>query len=536
MRSLKRRLFVGTLFLFWLTPPTWIARSQQPAGKSQPAATPAFRATPPGLNDVLSAAPVRTLQIAAVSQPMADPKEGGAWTLEAAFAQALNNNPDLRLALEAVRRETGVFLQLRAGLLPRLDVTGNYERRADSLTDRPASERALPVEQQTDVATSSFAGRIEIRQTLFDGLSSWNDASRGRYGRDRRIWLARDMALRTVTKVEQAYDALLFAQAAGQLYDRTAAARSRLLEITRTRSTAGDVPAYQVLRAQTELQSAQTDVTESSSQQTSAQETFRQTLFIPQSDKNNDTIRLTETLTPRKFDVPFDEAIRLARAKRYDIEAARSALAGAKAAVRSAYGDFFPKIEAYANYQERSSYFTADFDQRLKGWAVGVEGSWNLFDGFSTTGKVQTAKSDARSAQLQAEQLDYLLVSEMKSLYGTLERSRSAIASQKSAVDFGEQGYHQAERSYELGQASFEDLLGAEVAWRRAGLGYLQAIFQNNSTVAQLEYSVSEHDELVKEQVQLPKARVAPTPRAQPASSPRNAADGAAVPEPGSPK
>ena len=411
----------------------------------------------------------------------------------------------------------------------------DYEKRANGLTDRPTSEQDLPANQQTQVATASYYGRVEIRQTIFDGGSAWNDAGRGKFSRDRRVWLARDMALRTVTKVEQAYDALLYYQAAGKLYERTTAARNRLLEITRQRNVAGDVPPFQVLRAQTELQSAQTDEVESVSQQTSATESFRQTLFIPQSDKTkNDPIRLTEeTLEPRKFDVPFEEAIRLARAKRYDIEAARSALAGAKAAVRSAYGDFFPKIDAYANYQIRSSYFTADIDQKLEGWTVGVQGSWNIFDSFGTVGKIQTARSDERTALIQANQLDYNLVSEMKSLYGTLDHAHAAIASQKAAVEFGEKGYNQAERSYELGQASFEDLLGAEVAWRRASLGYLQAVYQNNTTVAQLEYAVSEYDELVKAQVPFPKARVAPTPRAKP--SPGSRANAAGTPGPEAP-
>ncbi len=540
MRSLRRRLFLKTLLLFWLTPLIWTARGQVAAGKPRPASAVLFRAAPPGLSDpgpTPTATPEQTSkQIAAISQPVADPKEGTAWTLEGAFEQALSGNPDLRLALEAVRRETGVYLQLRAGLLPRLDVSGNYERRADSLTDRPDSERLLPADRQTPVATASFLGRIEIRQTFFDGLTAWNDAGRGRYSRDRRIWLARDMALRTVTKVEQAYDALLFYQAAGRLYDRTAAARARLLEITRQRNKAGDVPEYQVLRVQTELQSSQTDVAEASSQQTTAEETFRQTLFIPQSEKNNDRIRLTETLGPRKFDLPFEEAVRLARAKRSDIEAARSALAGARAAVRAAYGDFFPKIEGYANLQARSSYFTSDFNQRLQGWAVGVQGSWSLFDGFGATGRLQVAKSDQRTALVQANQLDYLLLSEMKSLYGTLERSRAAIASQKSAVDYGEKGYSQAERSYELGQASFEDVLGAEVAWRRANLGYLQAVYQNNTAIAQLEYSISNYDELVKQQVSLPKARFAPVLRAQPVSGGSGAATGAPGPETSGPK
>ena len=103
-------------------------------------------------------------------------------------------------------------------------------------------------------------------------------------------------------------------------------------------------------------------------------------------------------------------------------------------------------------------------------------------------------------------------------------------------MDYGEKGYSQAERSYELGQASFEDVLGAEVAWRRANLGYLQAVYQNNTAIAQLEYSISNYDELVKQQVSLPKARFAPVLRAQPVSGGSGAATGAPGPETSGPK
>ncbi|MBA2744234.1 MAG: TolC family protein, partial [Chthoniobacterales bacterium] len=48
------------------------------------------------------------------------------FTLEQAILAALQRNPDIQRARQEIERTKGVYLELRADALPRVDATGNF--------------------------------------------------------------------------------------------------------------------------------------------------------------------------------------------------------------------------------------------------------------------------------------------------------------------------------------------------------------------------------------------------------------------------
>ena len=59
---------------------------------------------------------------------------------------------------------------------------------------------------------------------------------------------------------------------------------------------------------------------------------------------------------------------------------------------------FLPRLNAFGNYELYDSKFLST---NAKGYLVGAQLSWNVFDGFKTIGKTQKAKADFQKAELK---------------------------------------------------------------------------------------------------------------------------------------
>jgi outer membrane protein len=193
-------------------------------------------------------------------------------------------------------------------------------------------------------------------------------------------------------------------------------------------------------------------------------------------------------LKPRSIAWTLEAAIKVARAHRPDLAAAAATLKAAQYGVRAANSGYLPKIDAYIAYGARSSYF--DESQRLEGWSGGAVARWSIFDGLETRGRVRSQLAERRAAEVRLGDVNYQIDSQLKELFAGLELSQSAVDSQRTATDLAKRSVAQARRLHQLGQASFEQVLQAEVSSRRAELGFLEAIFNHNSTISQIEYSV----------------------------------------------
>lgn len=407
------------------------------------------------------------------------------WTIENAVQRALDVNPDFVASKLEYERQRGIRVQVRARMLPQVVMSASAEDRDDRLIDRTPQDFQQAPNARSVVAPYSYEGRLEIRQILFDGLESWNQAKRYKALEEQSRLTMEATALRTVALVRQAYDAVLWRRAALQREADRVAALRQLAATTARRQAAGEIAEYEKLRAEAEFRLAESDYVQAKSNVARAEQTFRRQLLLPAA---GDSLVLDGALQPRTLPWTVDEAVVLARKRRPDLAAASAALTAAEAGVRSTRGGYLPKIEVYAAYNARTSYF--DETRRLEGWSAGAALRWPLFDGLETRGRMRVSLAERKAAAVHLDDVNFQIDSQLKEFFAGLELSRSAVEAQRLAVDLARRSVTQARRLHEIGQTSLEQVLEAEVSSRRAELGFLEAIFNHNSTVAQIEFAV----------------------------------------------
>jgi len=423
-------------------------------------------------------------------------EEPTSMTLADALERARRYNIDVRLANEALTRQKAVQAQYFAQLLPRVNALASYDTREDGLKDVSSSTSTTAITtQRQSQANESKDAKIEARQTLFSGFTLIN-----RYRQ--QVLLSRgvrnsklDAIQRVESLVKQTFASVLFRQQLLQTRSTSVQSLSRILEIVKARHQVGETTELELLRAETELRSAEALQFEARADLIQSEQNFRRLLRLPlPADPEGTRLQLLGNLEEREYLLSLDDACQRALGARADYKAAVLQRDAAKIGVSATRGSFAPTIEFFANYGWRSSYYSTNHDM-LKGWTVGATATMNIFDGFGRANAIRASKSDVRSADLKLQSLKQQIVSQLGELYASLQQSRAALALHRSAVELGQRSLDQANRMYEIGQVELEDLINAQLSLQRAQLNYARALLENNLTVAQLEYASGEWTE-----------------------------------------
>ena len=419
-----------------------------------------------------------------VPSPLRDP--GQIWTMEKALARALQANADVQVALAGVQRQDGLRLQTVSQLLPRIGVTATMDKRDPSLIDRTAFELSSPPTLRTAVAERSFDVRIDARQTLFDGLSGWNQVKRMALLKRKASVDARDLYLRTASQVRQDYDAVIFREMVVGTRREAVRDLGHLADVAQKRLAVGDISEYESLRAASALRSAEADLAQADSDLARAQEALCRMLNI---DKPAEGLRLTGAMTALSYADTFERALVRAQTGRPDLRSAELQLDAARLAQRAVTGGYLPRVEAYVDYVYRSSYY--DYQRQLQGWTAGLVGRWDVFDSGQTLGSSRTQRAERRMAEIRVAEAKRLIGSQIRELFAGLDQAKTLMAAHQSARDLGERSVREARRLYEVGRISLEQVLNAELGYRQSYVGWLGAVFTFNATVYQLDYATA---------------------------------------------
>ena len=409
------------------------------------------------------------------------------WTLERALSRAMEANSDLLAAKYDVERQEGARLQVTARMLPSVSVTGSLNQREDGLVDVSPSQRANPSPPSPDTAVALFSydTRIEVRQLVFDGLSAWNAASRQRLLGQQSYLALRNTVARTVALVRQGFDQILLKTAAVSAEQRRVEEYVQLVEGTDLKNKAGEIPEFELLRAEAEMEGARADLAEAARALGQAEQNFRRLLQISNA---SGPLKLAGKFEPRQFNLPLDQAISMAKVNRPDLQSAVLGVEIARKNRQADAGGNWPRFEAFASYGARSSYYNSAI--QLRGFTYGVIGQVNLFEGGAARGRQKSLRADQRSAETKLADTEQGVVSHLHELYQGLQQARVGMEAQEKSMNLSAKASHDARRQFDVGLANLEQVLQAGLTYRRAESRMNDMIYNLNAIVAEIEYSV----------------------------------------------
>lgn len=170
---------------------------------------------------------------------------------------------------------------------------------------------------------------------------------------------------------------------------------------------------------------------------------------------------------------------------RKDIESMKMVSEAYSKMYRSSKMSFLPRLNAFGSYE---MYDRNVFGTSAKGYLVGAQLSWNVFDGYKSIGKYEKAKTEYEKSLSENEQ--YKAQSHME-----FNRASRQLNDAKNKVNLMNLAYQQSQESYRIRQNRFSqglekttDLLQSETQMYQKELEYIQSVFEYNLANQYLQF------------------------------------------------
>jgi outer membrane protein TolC len=466
-------------------------------------------------------------------------------SLDEAVQMALGRNPDILRALQEIERTSGQVIEVRAQALPQVAAVSSYSQQDRNLIESPPSGKvgqpeippinvsgtSAPIIVVVPVASSSgyeqpdkrWRVAFEGRQLLYSGGQVRAALKVAHYTKQNSLYQLRNTVDQVISDTRRNFYEVLLTRALIRVQEESLRLLEEQFTDQKNRFEAGTVPRFNVLRAEVEMANVRPEVIKAKNNYVIAQLRLAKTLGVDSTPGQADPLPFAVT---GEFSIPrqtlsLDEALATARERRAFLKIQREAILIQKETVKVAMAGYKPRIELSGGYEWHSQSYTDDLDESVDGWFFGVQGTWNIFDGLETYGRVKQAKAQLQQALISYADAERQVELEVRAAFSKVQEARELIQSQEKNVEQADEALRLSVERLDAGAGTQLDVLDARTARTQAQTTELEARYQYNVAVAELEritgvetqYDDTFDDPLTRKS----RAKKAPTPAPTPA-------------------
>jgi outer membrane protein TolC len=204
--------------------------------------------------------------------------------------------------------------------------------------------------------------------------------------------------------------------------------------------------------------------------------------FLLNEDSKDKILKPTEPLQYNGNLVENDFSLNTSRK---DLEAYNKSLEAYNLMIKSSKAKFFPKLNAFGNWEMYDNKI-AQFD--ANGYLVGLQLSWNVFDGLKSKSEQEKYKSERSKTETEIEQYTKQSQLELNKAVRSVQDADSKVTFTKQAWEQSREAYRIRKNRYDQGLEKSADLLSAETLMSQKELEYQQAIFEHNTAIDYLDF------------------------------------------------
>jgi outer membrane protein TolC len=378
---------------------------------------------------------------------------------------ALENNPDMGMARQSLRKSESNVLASYGNLLPNLQVDFTAGHRYYGPSSVLIDDSGRPVQQQ-GFDFEDYAFRIGSDIVFWDGGANYarlRQSRNNREGAKEELQYNYDMI--TATVIRAYYNLVRFRRLTVVAEESVEQARQSL-ERTEALLEVGSGTRADVLKAKVRLSNTKLDLIRATNQVEIAREDLIAVLNLD--DYSGLEVDTTLTMDMTSPD-PVSE-IAFAMENRSDLKGLEAYLEGADAGVRVAKSGWLPIFGVNFGYywSDREMAENLNFFREEYSWNVTAYMRLNVFDRFWTSANVKTAKADYRISEYQLEKSKVNAVKEIKSLIIVINEAIERVTVATETVEQAREDVRLAEERYRVGAGTMLDTISAEVALTQA--------------------------------------------------------------------
>jgi len=399
-----------------------------------------------------------------------------AYTIEQAVAVAQERNPEILIARKKVLAARGSFIEARSGFLPALTSSGLYDKRQ--------------TQSETNLRQEDYNAILKLEQNLYTGGAVTSQVAIAQLNIAKANYELQEIVSRVTMDVRIAFNELLLNRAKVRVREDSVTVLDEELKNQQEQLSAGIVSKLNVERAEVALANE------------------RPELFNTQTDLKNSYLRLAELfgtdLRPGAQAPPFEiygelqyrpnhadlngclaradvnRPVIKARQKDIEIEDRQYVLD------RSATRPHVRAFSGYEVYSERDPEVGQEFNY---GGIVGINATWNIFDGFATKGRMQATRARREAAVQALAAARRSVASEVRSAFFDLQQAERVLETETKNVQTADEALEMAKGNFAAGLGTQLDILQAASDVTRTRTTRLSAIYLHNVALARLAHA-----------------------------------------------
>jgi len=399
-----------------------------------------------------------------------------AYTIEQAVAVAQEHNPEILIARKKVLAARGGFIEARSGFLPSLTSNGLYDKRQ--------------TQSETSLRQEDYNATVRLEQNLYTGGAVTSQVAIAQLNIHKANYELQEIVSRVTMDVRIAFNELLLNRAKVRVREDSVKVLDEELKNQHEQLSAGIVSRLNVERAEValanerpELFNAQTELKNSylrlaelfgtdlpSGAQGPPFEIFGELQYRPNHADPNDCLARADVNRP----------VIKARQKDVEIEDRQYVLD------RSAMRPHIRAFSGYEVYSERDPDVGPEFNY---GGVVGINATWNIFDGFATKGRMQATRARREAAVEALAATRRSVSSEVRSAFFDLQQAERVLETETKNVQTADEALEVAKSNFGAGLGTQLDVLQAASDVTRTRTTRLSAIYLHNVALARLAHA-----------------------------------------------
>jgi outer membrane protein TolC len=411
-------------------------------------------------------------------------------TLAQAIEQAVTGNRDLANSRLSIETSDAQVDEAYSAALPSVGLNARYTQNikkqvfyfpgADGVT------RPIEIGQNMDIAAD-----LTINQVLYSSaLGTAVEAAKTYQGISRQQLRARTSDI--VLSVRRAYYAAQLAREVLHVNETVLSNSEENFRTTTALYKAGLRPEFDAIRSEVQVANQQPAVVQARDNYQLALDNMRVLLGLSEGQQIEIVDPLVRPASLEVVEPTVAEAQKILEENNPTLQALSLSREVNKEMIDIRRADYLPTVSAFGTLRLASAADKpADLDLHTIAFA-GINVSLSLFNGFRTDAQIKQAEIELAQSDQTYAQVSAALKTQLESTIRRISSARQRIGVSDKTIQQAEKGYRIATTSYKAGTSTQLQINDADLALAQAKLNQLNAVFDYNVALAELEQLLGE--------------------------------------------
>jgi len=398
-------------------------------------------------------------------------KAGPAFTVDEAVATARRQNPEILMAAKQLEAAKGGVTEARSGFLPGVVSTGLLRKRETLESSR--------------LRSNDYEASLRVIQNVYTGGAISSQLTIARLNEEKRALEYQALVNRVSMDVRMAYYDVLLDRAKIRVREQSVQVYEEELKTQKERLEAGLVGSLNVSRAEVALANEQPELIDAQTRLQNSELRLGQLIGVDASGKPV-SVDASGQLQYAPKHPDLSECLAYADVQRPEVRARQIDVEIEDAQLVLDRSESRPRVEAFAGYEvysERDPEVGPEFNH---GWVVGLNGTWHIFDGYATRGRMQATRARREAAVHALEAAKLSVASDVRSAFLDLQQAERVLQSETRNVQNADEALEIAKGNLGAGLGTQLDVLQAASDVTRTRTTRLSAIYLHNVALAKL--------------------------------------------------